>query len=109
MVGADKIDAALKCYHELESYDMQNAYLLSNIKPRPVIRRRTKEKDSYKKQWTYIVKVGQEEILVCRQAYAHIHGVSVGKIQKLINDREISPIGKQFFNSLSIIIHFNTL
>ncbi|CAL4088232.1 unnamed protein product [Meganyctiphanes norvegica] len=77
-----------------DNYSAKSAYLMSAIRARTVKRVRTKiPGKAPKPQYSYIVTDGHTEYEVCRRAFASIHGIGLGKIEKIIKDKKKSTTG----------------
>ncbi|CAL4156051.1 unnamed protein product, partial [Meganyctiphanes norvegica] len=89
------IDQVFQSFWKLgDNYAAKSAYLMSAIRARTVKRLRTKIPGKPPKpQYSYVVSDGLKEYEVCRRAFASIHGVGVGKIEKVIRDKKKSTTG----------------
>ncbi|CAL4122591.1 unnamed protein product [Meganyctiphanes norvegica] len=77
-----------------DNYSAKSGYLMSAIRARPVKRVRTKVPGKAPKpQYRYIITDEQIEYDVCRPAFASIHGLGLGKIEKIIKDKKKSTTG----------------
>ena len=77
-----------------DNYSAKSGYLMSAIRDRTVKRVRTKVPGKAPKpQYRYIITNNQIEYEVCRQAFASIHGLGLGKISKIILDKKKSTTG----------------
>ena len=95
VVPQDAIDMVFKTFWAIgDNYTAKSAYLLGAIRERTVKRVRTKVPGKApKQQYRYIITHNQQEYEVCRQAFASIHGVGLGKIEKVIVDKKRSTTG----------------
>ena len=64
---------------------------MSAIDDRPVKRRRTQDPNKPSKlQYNYKVKVGGETIVVCRNTFMALHGITEGKLRLIMDMKKES-------------------
>ena len=79
-VCMENIPEILKNFWELGDYDRENAYLLGNIRDRPIKRKRTNDVIEYRAvQYTFIAR-HHIEYEVCRYAFIAMHRISKKKL-----------------------------
>lgn len=91
-VGRDSINTIFASFWAIGDYNAQKAYLQGLIREVPVQRRRTTAEVSQRPiLYRFFVRVGHQEVRVCRAAFQSIHGIGRRKVIVLLEKRKASP------------------
>ena len=76
----------LERFNAMGDRNLQDSYLAGGVRANVVQRRRPSNPDSEKQrayQYAYTVTTGTETKVVCREAYASLHGVGARRIRRI--------------------------
>jgi len=84
-VGSEAIESLFSGFYRLESKDKQDAYLFSLITNSPVARQRPRTTTATPRSasFYYRVKTATGDVVVCKQAFVSIFGITVGRVRRL--------------------------
>ncbi|XP_023818369.1 uncharacterized protein LOC101155258 isoform X3 [Oryzias latipes] len=93
-------ETILENFNTIGTQDAQDAHLMSLISCKKPQRRRPRgagESQERKWQYHYKVKLGDEEKVVCREAFASLHGIGTKRVRRVANHQSqgITPKDKR--------------
>ena len=86
VVGQENIQAIFSSFWASGSWDIQTAYIQKQVSDQPIKRRCTDNVDKQRAcSRTYCVTAGDTEYVVCRVAFANIHGINPSRVRRAMN------------------------
>ena len=87
-------ESLFKGFWEMASFDMQNAYLCACVKVIQVKRRYTEGSSRRSHSRVYYVHNGHVSVRVCKVAFLRIHGISNGRLTRVLKGQELGGVPK---------------
>lgn len=84
-------------FWKMNSFDIQNAYLCGCIRVLDVKRRYTSAGETSRRNYSrvFYISVGGVSEGVCKTAFLHIHGVSNGRVHRVIKGQQDQGVPRQ--------------